>query len=436
MNLKKDPIPKLFLKFLIPSITSALVMALYGVADGIFVGQGVGSMALGAINVGYPVMNLIIAISLGLGTGGATLLSINSENSQYKNKCFSYIINSGVIFYFFTLIVTRILGDKLYYFLGATDNLLPYVRDYMNICTYFSIFFIASIILSAVVRNDSSPNYAMKAMLIGAGANIILDYIFIFPLQMGIKGAAYATGLGQVLSAFYLIKYFFKNRNLSYIKTSFDFKLLKDISSLGFPSFTLEFAIAFITILFNKQIFLYLGEMGVSAYSIVAYVFYIFRMIFNGLAQAIQPIISYNFGFKEDNRIKKVFILGHLVSLGLSLIILFGVKFEGRFIVNAFNNNVELINLANRGLFLYSSAMIFLGANFINISYLQSKNRARAANIISLNRSMIFVAGALYILPQEIGVDGVWLALPCSDLLTFLTSIFFKRKKTTLQKAL
>lgn len=432
MNLSKDPVSKLFLRFLIPAITGTMVTALYAVADGIFVGQGIGGRGLAAINVGYPILTFIIAMALGLGMGSSTLISINSDNKEFKNRCFSQTIFVNIIFYIIMMIFVNVMGDKLFYLLGSNKDLLPMVSDYTNICLWFSIFFTFSIILSSIVRNDNSPNYAMKSMLIGAGINIVLDYVLIYHTNLGIKGAAYATGIGQVCSTLYLIRYFVKGKTFKLVFEKIDLKMLGKMFSIGFPSFILEFAVAFITILFNKEFFRYMGEVGVSAFSIVAYVFYIFRMLFNGLAQAIQPIISYNYGHHEFARIKKIFMLGHLVSLVISIGILIMIKFEGYMIVNMFNDNLELVEVANRGLLLYSSAMVFLGANFINISYLQSKERARAANFISINRSMVFVAGALFILPSQIGVDGVWLALPCSDFLTFLTTFFFKERKKKL----
>lgn len=430
MNLSSDPIPKLFLKFLIPAVTGTLVTAFYGVVDGIFIGQGLGGAGLAAVNIGYPVVNFIVALALAFGAGGATLVSIYESDKNYKNKCFTHTIGLNIVSYILIVLAILAMGDNLFYILGSNKELMPMVKDYVYTCSGAGIFLMLSITLSSIVRNDRAPNYAMKAMLLGAVTNIILDYVFIFQMNMGMKGAALATGIGQLLSTLFLIKYFFSKKcsiNLSFQKI--DFPLLFRIFYIGFPSFILEFAVAFITVLFTKAFFKYIGEVGVSAFAIVGYIFYIFRMLFNGLAQGIQPIVSYNYGKKEAERIKKIFFLGHKISLAVSIILLLFLKFEGHLIVKLFNDDLELINLANRGLLLYSSAMIFVGANFINISYLQSKDRAGAANIISIGRSMVFVTGALFFLPETLGIDGIWLALPCSDFLTFLTSLTFKSKK-------
>ncbi|MGL5573721.1 MAG: MATE family efflux transporter, partial [Cetobacterium sp.] len=172
------------------------------------------------------------------------------------------------------------------------------------------------------------------------------------------------------------------------------------------------------------------GEIGVAAFSIIAYIFYVFRMIFNGLAQGIQPIISYNFGAKHRDRIKATLILGHKISLIVALSILSFVYFERDFIIEFFNGDIELIKLASRGLLIYSSAVIFLGANFINISYLQSMEKSTFANILSFGRSFVFIIIGIFTLPDFIGIDGVWLSLPFADFMTFITgaAVTLKRK--------
>ena len=284
--------------------------------------------------------------------------------------------------------------------------------------------------LNAVVRNDKAPTYAFIAMVIGAVTNIFLDWLFIMVFKWGIFGGAVATAIGQLLSMLFLIKYFFRfGCHFKYKFVKFNMSFISKILMIGFPSFIMEFAVAFITILFNLSFMKYSGELGVSAFCIVGYVFYIFRMLFSGLGQGIQPIISYNFGVKLKDRVKKTYSLGHKVSFGVATLILVWVVFFSKSLIKLFNNDPLLIEKASEGMILYTSAIIFLGANFINIAYLQSKGKSLSANILSVLRSTVYVAITLFILPKFMGEKGIWLALPTSDLLTYLTTLILQKRK-------
>ncbi|WP_442878053.1 MATE family efflux transporter [Cetobacterium sp.] len=427
-DLEKDSISKLFFNFSFPAVVGMLISAFYVIVDGIFIGRGIGGEGLAAINIAYPVITLAISLSLMFGIGGATVISIKqAEGDIFEvNKYFTHMVMLNVFSYLIITTFVLLFQNKIIVFLGSSPNLFQLVKQYMIPGIIFSIFFMLSISLNAVVRNDNSPNYAMLSMGVGAVTNVVLDALFIIKFNWGMTGAAYATGIAQMASAIFLFVYFFKkDSKIKLIKTSFDSNILKRILLNGFPSFILEFAVAIITILFNSTLMLLTGEIGVAAFSIIAYIFYVFRMIFNGLAQGIQPIVSYNFGAKKWARIKATLILGHKISLLVSIFILILVYFEGSIIVELFNGNLELVKLATRGLIIYSSAMIFLGANFINISFLQSMEEATFANLLSIGRSLVFITIGIFTLPTLIGIDGVWLSLPFADFMTFLTGIFF-----------
>lgn len=427
-DLEKDSISKLFFNFSFPAVVGMLISAFYVIVDGIFIGRGIGGEGLAAINIAYPVITLAISLSLMFGIGGATVISIKQAEGDILevNKYFTHMVMLNVFSYLIITTFVLLFQNKIIVFLGSSPNLFELVKQYMIPGIIFSIFFMLSISLNAVVRNDNSPNYAMLSMGVGAITNVLLDALFIIKFNWGMTGAAYATGIAQMASAIFLFAYFFKkDSKIKLIKTSFDPKILKRILLNGFPSFILEFAVAIITILFNSTLMILTGEIGVAAFSIIAYIFYVFRMIFNGLAQGIQPIVSYNFGAKKWARIKATLILGHKISLLVSIFILILVYFEGSIIVELFNGDLELVKLATRGLVIYSSAMIFLGANFINISFLQSMEEATIANLLSIGRSLVFITIGIFTLPTLIGIDGVWFSLPFADFMTFLTGIFF-----------
>ena len=430
ISLGKDPVWKLFLNFSIPAVTGMIVTAMYSIVDGIFVGRGVGADGLAALNLGYPIVNFGAALSLMFGIGGATLISLNPKDKEFCNRCFSYIIVLNVTAYLLILLLVVFFNERIIRLMGANDNLLPMVKAYMYPCTAALGFLMISNSLNAVVRNDKAPAYAFISMVIGAVTNIFLDWLFIMKFGFGIFGAAAATGIGQLFSMLFLVKYFMKPG--SRFKFSFENRIkidiMKKIVAIGFPSFIMEFTVALITILFNISFMKYSGEMGVSAFCIVGYVFYIFRMLYNGMGQGIQPIVSYNYGEKKLDRVEDTFKIGHKISFGIAIVILIWVNFFGSSLIRLFNEDPELIKTAVHGLRLYASAIIFVGANFINISFLQSKDRAKAANILSVLRSTVFVLIGLLILPKFLGENGIWLALPFSDLLTFLTPLVLKRK--------
>ncbi|WP_297404581.1 MATE family efflux transporter [uncultured Cetobacterium sp.] len=430
-DMEKDSINKLFFNFSFPAVMGMLISAFYVIVDGIFIGRGIGANGLAAINIAYPVITLAISLSLMIGVGGATIISIKQGQGDYNevNKCFTHMVVLNIVAYLVIAIFVLAFQNQVMTFLGSSAKLTELVREYMVPGIIFSIFFMLSISLNAVVRNDNAPTFAMLSMGVGAVINVVLDYLFIVKFDWGMTGAAYATGIAQMGSALFLFTHFFKHScKIKLVKTKFDFNIIKRITINGFPSFILEFAVAIITILFNSTLMNLKGEMGVAAFSIIAYVFYIFRMIFNGLAQGIQPIVSYNFGAKKWARVKATLILGHKISLIVAILILISVYFGGNEIVEFFNGDMELVKLATRGLILYSSAMIFLGANFINISYLQSMERATIANFLSIGRSLVFILIGIFTLPSIIGVDGVWLSLPFADFMTFLTGVFLNKK--------
>lgn len=430
ISLGKDSIGKLFLNFSIPAVTGMLVTAFYAIIDGIFIGQGVGADGLASINLGYPIINFGAALSLMFGVGGSTLISLYPNNRKIQNRCFSYIITLNIVSYILILLLVFGFNEKLLYLMGTSEQLLPMVKSYLYPCAIGVGFLMLANSLNAVVRNDKSPTYAFISMVIGAVTNIILDWLFIMVFKWGMFGGALATAIGQFFSMLFLIRYFFKfGCHFKYKFINLNLKYLIKILLIGFPSFVMEFAVALITVFFNWAFMKYSGELGVSAFCIVGYIFYIFRMLFSGLGQGIQPVVSYNYGAKLKERVHQTYILGHKVSFVIATIILVWVIFFSKDLILLFNSDPLLREKASFGMILYTSSIIFMGANFVNISYYQAKGMTNSANILSIMRSTVFVAISLYILPKFLGETGIWLALPSSDLLTFLTTLFLQKRK-------
>lgn len=435
MLLGNEKIGILLIKYLTPSVVGLIVIALYGIIDGMFIGIGVGRDGLAAINIGYPIINLANALALMLGVGGATLISIYTKTKKFKNACFSYLIYLNIFFYISIIFIVFTFRDSLIKFMGATPYLTSYVKSYLYPTAGGVIFIMLSTSLSIIVRNNGSPAYAFFSMIIGAIINIFLDWLLVIKFNYGLSGAAFATITGQFFTFILLTIYFYKRKNeFQLINKYFNSIILFKIFSIGFSSFIIEFAIAFIIVIFNRVFMKYGGEIAVAAYSVVGYIFYMFRMIYAGIAQGIQPIISYNFGIGNTKRMIKTYFLAHKISFVISILNLFVINIFSEKIVSLFSRDQELIKLAIEGNKIYSIAVLFVGINLINTMYLQSKNSPKYAIAISMSRSVIFIIIYIIILPPIFKIKGIWLAFPLADITTTLFTYIFRKKINFYQK--
>lgn len=427
--LGSEKISILFIKYLTPSVIGLIVIALYGIIDGMFVGIGVGRDGLAAINIGYPIINLANALALMFGVGGATLISIYTKTKKFKNACFSYLIYLNIFFYILIILTVFIFRDSLIKFMGANSYLSSYVKAYLYPTAGGIIFIMLSTSLSIIVRNNGSPVYSFISMTTGAVTNIFLDWLLVIKYNYGLSGAAFATIIGQFFTFLLLVIYFHKRKNeFQIINKYFNSKILFKIFSIGFSSFIIEFAIAFIIVIFNRVFMKYGGEIAVAAYSVVGYIFYMFRMIYAGIAQGIQPIVSYNFGIGNTKRMLKTYFLAHKISFVISILNLIIINVFSNKIVSFFSRDQELIELAVEGNKIYSMAVLFVGINLINTMYLQSKNSPKYAITISMSRSVIFIIIYIVILPPILGMKGIWLAFPLADMTTTLFTWLFRKK--------
>lgn len=427
VDMENDSIKELLLKFSAPAISGMLISALYMLVDGVFIGKGVGPDGLGAINIAYPVILLGTSLSMMFGIGGSTAISVlkgQRSDPEETGKYLTHILLLTLVAYLVIVSVTFGFQEPIIYLLGSNKYLFDMVRDYLLTGTFFLIFYMTSITLNAVVRNDNSPKFAMASMALGAFVNITLDWLFILELGMGMRGAALATGIAQLASCLFLIGYFFTKRcGIRPTFTGFSFDHITRITRNGLPSFVMEFAFALVLILFNNVIMKHMGDLGTAAFGAICYIFYVFIMVFTGLAQGVQPIVSYHFGAQNYDKVKETLFQGHKASLLIGSLILLMVYFKGDAMIRIFNSDPDFVEVAANGLLIYTSGILFLGANFVNISYLQSREETRTANILSLLRSTLFVMLGLAVLPSILGINGIWLAYPFGDVMTFIAGI-------------
>lgn len=432
-------ISTLFRKLLIPTVLGMVFSAIFVITDGIFVGKGIGSDALAAVNITAPLFMITAGIGLMFGVGSSVVASIHL--SQGKRRVASINITQALVFS--TLLILIMSALCFYYIeplaklLGSSDRLLPLAVEYMAWYLPFLVFYEILNIGMFCIRLDGSPTYAMMCNAIAAILNIILDYIFIFEFGWGIMGAAFATSLGTVvgglMTLIYLLK-FSRSLHLCRIKLSIKSMMLtlRNVGymiKLGSSAFISEASIACMMFLGNYVFIHYLGEDGVAAFSIACYFFPIIFMVYNAIAQSAQPIISYNFGAGQPDRVRKALHLAIRTALicGISFFIITVLCRQN--IVSLFiDRSYAAFDIAVNGISYFGIGFIFFAFNMIGIGYYQSVERGQRAMIITLLRGVVFMLIGFLVLPKILGVPGIWLAVPFAELLTmlYIIGIYFK----------
>lgn len=433
-NLLEGDIKKVFLSYLIPSVGGMLGVSLYVLGDTLLVGRGLGSSGLAALNISIPIMNIFSGIGFLFGVGGATIVSILKGKGKHEdiNEVFTLSFFISLILGVLITIMGLIYLEDLAGFMGAkSGKILKMSTDYLRVLIMGSIFFIINSCMIIFIRNDNAPKLVMIAMLTSSISNVILDYIFIFIFKWGMMGAGIATVISPIMSLGILSSHFIKKENtIKFSKIKLEFTMLKRIILNGIPSFIIESMLGIVIFIFNIAILKIKGNIGVSAYSIVANLSLFCAAVFNGIGQAIQPIISINYGAKKYERVRKTIKLGIYSSLGIGMFFfLIGLVFP-KTLTNIFINEVnpELIALSITGIRLYFISFIFMGLNTVLVSYLQAMEYSKASISISIARGLVFVIIAILILPMFWGINGVWLTIPLAEITTLLFMILFYPK--------
>lgn len=424
-------ISTLFRKLLVPTVLGMVFSAIFVITDGIFVGKGIGSDALAAVNITAPLFMITTGIGLMFGVGASVVASIHL--SQGKKKVASINITQALAFSSMLILVMSALC--LYFvepvgrMLGSSERLLPLVIEYMLWYVPFLVFYVLMNAGMFFVRLDGAPNYAMICNGVAAVINIVLDYIFIFEFGWGMMGAAFATSLGVAVGALMILVYLARySRNISLYRIKLSKKSMqltcRNISymiKLGTSAFISEASIAVMMFLGNYVFIRYLGEDGVAAFSIVCYFFPIIFMVYNAIAQSAQPIISYNFGANQQDRVNKAFRLSIRAALICGILFFIITALCSQNIVSLFiDRSYGAFDIAVKGIPYFAIGYIFFAVNMVGIGYYQSIERARRATIITLLRGVAFMLIGFFALPPIMGVAGIWLAVPLAECMTFL----------------
>ena len=427
---KTQSTQSLFFKYVSLAVLSMAGQSLFILADTFFIALGVGAEGIAALNIVLPIVNIVTGLGWMFGVGGSTLFTIEQSTGKTNKsrKTFSFTFLVTLLFGVLLALIFSIFKQPILSFLGSTPQLHAMSSAYFTGYTAFTPVFMLSFMMICFLRNDHSPRLATVALLSGGLLNIILDYIFIFPLGWGLAGAALATCMSPILSLLICSFHFRKKeRQLRWQSPKGQMKQLQPILSNGFSSFMNEFSSALVMFVFNRVILSMVGTIGVSAYAIIANMNIIVIAILTGIGQGFQPLISEFYGTKQKKEGQETFRLGLWVYLLIGfLFALIGIIFPQE-MVGIFNsqNNIQLTELAVPGLTLYFTSFIFTGFNFFVIYYAAAVNDGRLSMLISLLRGLILILPVLLIMSQWRDLQGVWLTMTAVELLTALISFRF-----------
>ena len=439
-ELGTERIGKLLTQYAVPAIIAMTASSLYNMVDSIFIGHGVGPLAISGLAVTFPLMNLAAAFGSLVGVGASTLISVKLGQKDYDtaHKILGNVVSLNVIIGIAFTIISLIFLDPILYFFGASDATLPYARDYMITILLGNVITHMYLGLNSVLRSAGHPQKAMLATIFTVVVNTILDPIFIYGFGWGIRGAAIATILAQILSLIWLFKIFCNKKELLHLHRGiYRLKriLVENIIGIGLAPFFMNIASCFIVILINKGLKQYDGDLAIGAFGIVNRISFLFVMIVMGLNQGMQPIAGYNYGARQYHRVNQVM---KLTVIAATLVTTSGFligELVPKLAVSAFTSDETLINLSARGLRIVVMFFPIIGFQMVTSNFFQSIGMARKAIILSLSRQVLILIPCLIILPIFWDADGVWYSMPISDLAaSFIAGVMLYKQFQTFKQ--
>lgn len=435
-RLKNENISKLLLSLAMPSILAQLATLIYNMVDRIYIGRlPEGSLAIAGIGLCASIITIITAFTNLFGRGGAPLASIklgegkSDEAEKILGNCFMSLFLTSIII----MIILNLFGDSILILFGASENTLPYAMDYMRIYSFGTIFVQLSVGLNYFINTQGFAKFGMLTLLIGGILNIILDPIFIFALHMNVAGAALATVISQFVSCLWVVQFLLGKKTIIKIKKEnmlLDLQIMKRVLGLGFSPFFMSSTEGILQVSFNRQLLFYGGDIAVSAMTIMLSMAQILSLPMEGIAQGSQPIISFNFGAKNYDRVKQAISLAFKSSLIYSIIGVLLMEIFPRLFVSLFAKDYQLIELSSQMLRIYVFGMIIMGANSTFQQTYTSLGYGKRSFFFAFYRKIILLIPLIYILPLILpyGIFAVILAEPISDILTTLTNGLSFRK--------
>lgn len=415
-----EKIGKLLTQYAIPAIIAMTASSLYNMADSIFIGQGVGPLAISGLALTFPLMNLAAAFGSLVGVGASTLVSVKLGQKDYEgaNKVLGNVLVLNVILGLAFTVIFMFLLDPILYFFGASEQTITYARDYMNIILVGNVVTHMYLGLNAVLRSSGFPRLAMYATLASVVINCILNPVFIFGFGWGIKGSAWATVISQVISLTGQMIHFSRPTQLLHFKKGIyrlKKEIVKGIIYIGMSPFLMNFCSCVIIILINRGLKEHGGDMAIGAYGIVNRIAFLFVMIIMGFNQGMQPIAGYNFGARQYSRVTEVTKLTMMWAVGVATAGFLMCQLFPSAIVRIFTEYDELINEAVYGLHIVFAVFPIVGFQMVATNFFLSIGMSKKAIFLSLTRQMLFLIPCLLILPPLMGTLGVWISIPIAD---------------------
>ncbi len=429
LELGTKPVGKLLLQYALPAIVAMTAASLYNIVDSIFIGQGVGPFAISGLAITFPFMNLSIAFGAAVGVGASTFISVKLGQKDYKtaeNILGNTIVLNLIIGITFSVVCLMFLNPILRFF-GASDTTIPYARDFMSVILLGNVFSHMYFGMNAILRAGSKPKQAMLATIFTVVMNIILDYFFIMVFHWGIKGAAYATVISQVIALIWQIWVFSNKKELLHFKRGiYGLKkdIVKNIIGVGISPFAMNVCACVVVIFINQQLVHYGNDLDVGAYGISNKIGFIFVMFVMGVNQGMQPIAGYNYGAQQLDRMMHVVKLAIIVATIIMTIGWLIAMFIPYYCSRLFTKDATLIGLGIKAIRINLLAFPIVGCQMVITNFFQSIGKVKISIFLSLSRQLLLLLPLLATLPLIYGINGVWYAMPTSDICASIIAAF------------
>jgi putative MATE family efflux protein len=432
-RLGTEPIPQILFKLAAPAMVGMLVMAMYNVVDTVYIARSVGTIGVAAASIAFPVQMLVMAVAAVFGIGGGALISIalGAGNLDRANRVFGNVI--GLVIFFSTcaaLLGLTLLTPMLLFF-GSSETILPYAHDYLGIILYSTAFFAFAFTANNIIRAEGNAKTAMLTMIISAVLNVIFTPIFIFGFGMGMKGAALGTVVAQGLTAVYLLLYFWTGRSSLSIKAAYlipQFTLIKQVLAIGASAFVRQASSSIMLIVANNLLILYGGDLAVAVLGIIIRVMMFTTMPILGIVQGLLPLVGFNYGARQADRVSESILLGIKVSTIIAVCAFILIMALPKQLMMVFTNDAAAIQMGQSALRMIFALCFTIGVQIVTGGIFQALGNARAALILSLSRQVLFLIPLMILLPMLFQLPGIWLAFPAADLLSFILALVFLKK--------
>ena len=421
MELGTQPVGKLLMQYAIPAIIAMTASSLYNIVDSIFIGQGVGPLAISGLAVTFPFMNLGAAFGAMVGVGASTLISVKLGQRDYSTAqvVLGNVVTLNTIIGVVYTIVCLMFLDPILYFFGASADTIVYARDFMEVILLGNIFTHMYLGLNAVLRASGHPQKAMYATINTVIINTILAPIFIYGFEWGIRGAAIATVIAQIVSLIWQFNILTDKNELLHLRRGIyhlQGKIVKNMIAIGLSPFCMNVASCFIVIFINQGLKEYDGDLAIGAYGIVNRLMFICVMIVMGITQGMQPIAGYNYGAQQYHRVNEVLKLAIWGATAVTTFTFLVGELVPELTVSIFTTDEGLISRAAEGFRIAVLVFPIVGFQMVTSNFFQSIGMANKAIFLSLTRQLLFLLPCLIILPTFMGASGIWWSMPASDM--------------------